>query len=92
MDPLKMRQLALAVVTPGKCRTAVCNVGQHYPDEISGPQNWCTALKYSNRSLQFGAHLDFASPVFRIQGDVSIRPSIYHHLSHTRGCGRVGRG
>lgn len=48
MDPLKMRQLALAVVTPGKCRTAVCNVGQPYPDEISGPQNWCTALKYSN--------------------------------------------
>lgn len=81
-----MRQLALAIVTPGNCRTAVCNVGQHYPDEISGLQNWCTALKYSNRSLRFGVHLhrfcksSFQNPGWCIHSSFHLSP--YVHQSY----------
>lgn len=43
-----MQQLTLAVVSCGTWKTAVHNLGPHYPVEVSAPHSRCTALKWKD--------------------------------------------
>lgn len=45
-----MQQSVLVVVTSIKCRTAECDLGQHY-----AVQTECAALKQTNRSMRWNA-------------------------------------
>ncbi len=62
-------------------QTAVRDLGQHYPVEISAPQHKCTALKCTNRSMQFGTQLYIVLSRPARQTEIITLNSVYEKIN-----------